>query len=201
MTAGKRQFCDVPAQKELIDVLDNYGVRTGEILSRKLIHELGKIHRAVHLYLFDLSDNLLLQRRSGKTDHYAGKFGISVTGHVNAGESSTDAVRREIQEELGLAPTHMNIQFLFSFRQDARISPTYIDRQFNDVYACFHDFKIENITFDSYDISEVKLVPFSVFKEMVFHGESYLASLYARELPDVEYFLRSVLNSGEKNSN
>ena len=46
----------------LIDMLDENGISTGEILSRKDIHRLGKIHRAVHLYLFDSSNNLLLQR-------------------------------------------------------------------------------------------------------------------------------------------
>jgi len=40
-------------------------------------------------------------------------FSISVTGHVDAGESSSMALRREIREELGLDPTKMNIDDLF----------------------------------------------------------------------------------------
>ncbi|MCG8340009.1 MAG: NUDIX domain-containing protein [Cytophagales bacterium] len=79
-----------------IDVLDDYGNRTGKVLSRKEVHELGKVHRAVHLYLFDKSNQLLLQRRSHNTDHYPGMFSISVTGHVDAGESSSETVQREL---------------------------------------------------------------------------------------------------------
>ncbi|MCC8416253.1 MAG: NUDIX domain-containing protein [Rickettsia endosymbiont of Gnoriste bilineata] len=97
------------------------------------MHELGKVHRAVHLYLLSESNELLLQRRSYNTDHYPGMLSISMTGHVDAGESSSDALRRELREELGFNATDMKINFLFSFRQDVEVNPKYIDRQFNDV--------------------------------------------------------------------
>ncbi len=54
---------------EKIDVLDECGLRTGKMLSKQEIHALGKLHRAVHLYLFDQANKLLLQRRSDHTDH------------------------------------------------------------------------------------------------------------------------------------
>ncbi|MBP6952404.1 MAG: NUDIX domain-containing protein [Alphaproteobacteria bacterium] len=77
-----------------IDVLDDFEIRPGEALSRKEIHYLGKIHRAFHLYLFDKSKNLLLQRRSHMTDYFPAMFSISLTGHVDAGESSAVALYR-----------------------------------------------------------------------------------------------------------
>lgn len=175
---------------ENIDVLDDFGVRTGEILPRKEIHRLGKIHRAVHLYLFDNNNNLLLQRRSMETDHYPGLFSISVTGHIEAGESSNTTVRREIQEELGINADNLRIDFLFSFRQDAEINPTYIDRQINDVYAAWADFDINHVQFDKKEVSEVKLVSFSDFRRMVEDNTGELAPVYARECPDVVYFLK-----------
>ncbi len=182
---------------EKIDVLDEYGIRTGEILSRKEIHAQGKIHRAVHLYLFDKSNNLLLQRRSMDVDHYPGMFSISMTGHIDAGESSGQTVRRELKEELGLESTNAEIDFLFSFRQDAEISPTYIDRQFNDVYACWADFTIKDIKIQFKEVSEVKLVPFEEFNKMVAGGSETLAPVYEREAKDVVYFLRNRIVSLE----
>lgn len=179
-----------------LDVLDDYGIRTGETLSRKEIHRQGKVHRAIHLYLFNTSNNLLLQRRSHKTDHFPGVFSISLTGHVDAGENSSEALYREIQEELRLDPTRMKIDFLFSYRQDVEVSSDCIDRQFNDVYACWYDFKIEDILFNAEEISEVKLVPFSEFSAMAATGKNDLAQVYARECSDVAYFLRSRLKQG-----
>ncbi len=177
--------------KDLIDVLDENGMRTGEILSRKEIHALGKIHRAVHLYLFDSKNNLLLQRRSLNVDHYPGTFSISLTGHIDAGESSSMALYREVKEELNLDPSEMRFHFLFSYRQDKILNASYIDRQFNDVYVCWYPFDVREIQFNSNEISELKMVPFVQFKEMVFDAKSELAPVYLNECREINYFLDS----------
>lgn len=176
--------------KDEIDVLDEQGCKTGEVLPREKIHRLGKIHRAIHLYLFDKSNNLLLQRRSNTVDHYPGMYSISVTGHVDAGEESSEAVRRELKEELGIDSEGLEIAFLFSFRQDATLSPTYIDRQINDIYVCWADFKVEDITIDQDEVSEVKLVPFAEFEDMVNYTQGELAPVYAKECAQLIPLLR-----------
>jgi isopentenyl-diphosphate delta-isomerase len=78
---------------DFIDVLTTSGLRTGEILPRIEIHRLGKYHRAVHLYLFNSKNEVFLQRRALTVDHFPGVFGISVTGHIKAGEFSSDCVK------------------------------------------------------------------------------------------------------------
>jgi isopentenyldiphosphate isomerase len=190
---GKRFMSTVLSNPDLIDVLDENGLRTGEVLPRKEIHKQGKLHRAVHLYLFDKSGKILLQQRSKNVDHYPELWGISLTGHIDAGESSTTALQREIQEELGLNPEKMKVSFLFSYRRDAVLNQTYIDRQFNDVYACFHDFKLEDIKFERSEVQAIDLIPFSRFKEMAedTSGKSALAPVYGRACVDVLYYLRA----------
>ncbi len=189
-------MCAMQNKEELlIDVLDDDGIRTGETCSRKEIHKLGKIHRAIHLYLFDESNRLLLQRRSIHVDHYPGMFSISLTGHVDAGERSSEALHREIREELGFDPRSMKIDFLFSFKQNIRISPDYIDHQFNDIYACWYDFNIGDVLFDLNAINEVKLVSCSEFKAMIANRKTIFAQIYSREGADMMYFLRSRLDS------
>jgi len=177
---------------EKIDVLSDCGIRTGEVLSKKEVHKLGRVHRAVHLYLFDCSNRLLLQRRSPTTDHYPGKLSISVTGHVQAGESSSAAMRREFYEELGLHPADVKIDFLFSFRQDAAINATYIDRQLNDVYMGRADFQVSDLVLETDAVHEVKLVDWSAFHAMVLEDKEELAPVYARALQDVMYFLEKI---------
>ena len=172
-----------------IDVLDEYGLRTGEVLSRKEIHSLGKIHRAVHLYLFNQNNDLLMQRRSKFVDHFPNKFSISVTGHIDSGEISQDTVLRELQEELGLNITNINTKFLFSYRKDAVLNSSYIDKQFNDVYVCWTEFELGDIKIDSKEVSEVKLIPFSRFVEMVKKEDEDIAPVYKNELKDVIFFL------------
>ncbi len=174
---------------DLIDVLDESGLRTGEVLPRKEIHRLGKPHRVIHLYLFDAGGRLLLQRRAETVDHYPGILTISVLGHVEAGESSMETARREIREELGLDPDGLSIRFLFSYRRDAAPRPDYIDRQFNDVYVARGDFNLADINFDRDEVAEVRLVDFQDFKSMIKSGGGTLTDLYGDEWRDLVYFL------------
>jgi isopentenyl-diphosphate Delta-isomerase len=174
-----------------IDVLSDSGLRTGEILSRAEIHRLGKRHRAVRLYLFNSQNELLLQRRSLTVDHAPGIFSISVTGHVHAGEFSSETVRREIKEELGLDASQLEIDFLFSFYQEAVLHETYIDRQFNDIYVTRTEIDPALIQFDRSEVSKVKFVPFETFQEMLLN-DPVLASVYADECRDLIYFLNDM---------
>lgn len=184
-----RPFKHSMVTSQLIDVLSASGLRTGEILPRSEIHRLGKPHRAVHLYLFNSNNEVLLQRRSLAVDHFPGLFSISVLGHVDAGEFSSHTVRREVQEELGIDASQLSIDFLFSYFQEAILSETYIDRQFNDVYLTRFDIEPEQIPFDRSEVAEILFVPFETFREMV-SGSTDLAPVYASEVRDLVYFLR-----------
>jgi isopentenyl-diphosphate Delta-isomerase len=176
---------------DLIDVLSESGLRTGEILPRAEIHRLGKYHRAIHLYLLNSKNEILLQRRALTVDHYPGLFGISVTGHLQAGESSFTCLRREIEEELGIKTASLQLDFLFSFFQEAILHETYIDRQFNDVYITHADLQPETIPFDRSEVSEVKFVPFDHFRQMVQSASPDLTPVYANECRDLIYFLNT----------
>jgi isopentenyl-diphosphate delta-isomerase len=174
---------------DLIDVLSDSGLRTREILSRAEIHRLGKYHRAVHLYLLNSRNEVLLQRRALTVDHFPGFFGISVTGHVEAGEWSSNCVRREVEEELGINSSQLQFDFLFSFFQEAILHETYIDRQFNDIYVTRADIQLDVMQFDRSEVSEVKFVSFERFRAMVMSESSDLAPVYANECRDLVYFL------------
>ncbi|MCP3659119.1 MAG: NUDIX domain-containing protein [Bacteroidetes bacterium] len=175
---------------EKIDVLNEFGLRTGEVIERKEIHKLGKLHRAVHFYLFNKSNKLLLQKRSQKADHLPEIYSISVVGHIKAGESSFQALKREVNEELGLETEKLNIEFLFSFRQDYKINPNYIDKQFNDIYCCFHDFEIKDLNYEKETIVDFKLVSIEEFKLML-KSDQLLSSIYLNEFNDLVYFLKN----------
>lgn len=175
--------------KNAIDVLDESGLRTGEVLSRSDIHRLGKLHRVVHLYLFDAKGRLLLQRRSLTVDHFPGALIISVLGHVDAGASSMETAERELEEELGLSRERVSIRFLFSYRRDAVLSDEYIDRQFNDVYAAWGDFTLLDVTVDTREVTGVSLVEFAEFTGMASDPSSALADVYRDEARDLVYFL------------
>ena len=114
MTPVPRSYRSIRStSRDMIDILDPNGDPTGEVLSRKEVHRLSKLHRAVHLYFFNKENDLLLRRRPESADPYPGMLSISVTGHVDAGESRLEAVSRELREELGLNAKDKTSSFYF----------------------------------------------------------------------------------------
>jgi len=90
------------ASEEYFDVVDpNDEVLRPE--TRSNVHRQGLLHRAVHIFVFNSSGQLFLQQRSLQKDSAPGKWCTSCSGHVNSGESYTDAAYRELSEEIGLS--------------------------------------------------------------------------------------------------
>lgn len=68
---------------------------------RDVIHRDNLLHRAIHLFVFRPSGELLLQQRSEKKDQYPLHWEC-VGGHLAPGEDYDFAVYREAEEELGI---------------------------------------------------------------------------------------------------
>lgn len=175
----------------LIDVLSNTGLRTGETLSRAEVHRQGKYHRAIHLYILNAKNEILLQKRALTVDNAPGVWTISALGHVDAGETSAATVKREVEEELGVNASQWKFDFLFSFLQEVDVSKTYIERQFSDVYLTRVDLDLTRVRLDAAEVAEVKFVPFERFLEMVSDPSSGLAPVYMEECRDLVYFLEN----------
>ena len=60
------------------------------------------LHPVVHLHVFNGKGDLYLQRRPEWKDIQPSKWDTAVGGHVDLGECVEDALRREVQEELGI---------------------------------------------------------------------------------------------------
>jgi len=185
----KSPFSSSVLSEDLIDALNDQGLRTGEVLPKSEIYRLGKVHRVVHLYWIDQDDNLLIQRRSYDKKLYPGKLSVSVTGHVNAGEFSDQALRREIKEELGIPADKLDVKFMMSFRNDVKVSPSCMVKHLNDVYLCQKDIPLQDIKIDRNEVSEISLMPFDKFLKMAKLGAPELIPYYSESASNIAYFL------------
>ena len=76
---------------EIIDLVDNKNHIIGQI-SRDQVHGNPKLrHRAVHVFVYDKSGQILLQKRADSKSLEPGKWDSSVGGLLLAGESYKEA--------------------------------------------------------------------------------------------------------------
>ena len=87
---------------EMIDVLDENGVKTGEVATRTEVHQRGLWHRIVAIMIVDEKKRILLQQRSNDRITNPGKWDIAAAGHVDAGEDVLLTIMREAKEEVGV---------------------------------------------------------------------------------------------------
>lgn len=85
---------------ELLAVVNEANEECGAA-PRRLIHELGLLHRAVHVLVYVSERELIIQRRSANKDTYPLRWEC-VGGHLGPGEDYERAAWREIEEELGV---------------------------------------------------------------------------------------------------
>ena len=93
------QTSDKP--EELFVVVDNADRVIGSA-PRGKVHANNLLHRAIHILLFNLRGEVLLQLRSRMKDRHPLRWDSSAAGHVSAGEEYDQTAPRELAEELGV---------------------------------------------------------------------------------------------------
>lgn len=161
---------------EMIDILNEDGIFTGEVLSRSEVHKKGLWHRAIVVAIVNEKNEVLLQQRSEKKEKNAGMWDISVAGHISAGQDSLSAAAREINEEvsvlLGYRTEIKDFRYMYCFRKEQKFRDDFIERQFYDFFILRTtgiDEKILN--FQESEVQAVKFVNLTELQEMVNNKE------------------------------
>ena len=68
--------------EELLDVLDENGIKTGEVVPRSEVHKRGLWHRSIVVAIINEKNEILLQQRSMTKEKNAGMWDISAAGHI-----------------------------------------------------------------------------------------------------------------------
>lgn len=161
---------------ELLDVLDEDGIFTGEVLSRDEIHKRGLWHRAIVVAIVNEKNEILLQQRSEKKEKNAGMWDISVAGHISAGQDSLSAAAREINEEvsvlLGYRTEIKDFRYMYCFRKEQKFRDDFIERQFYDFFILrTPGVDDKTLYFQKEEVQAVKFVDLTTIQNMIDNNE------------------------------
>ena len=90
---------------EILDICDEQGRPTGQVVERARAHRDGVLHRTAHVWIVRREKGrwqILLQKRSQNKESFPGMYDTSSAGHIPAGEEPLASALRELEEELGL---------------------------------------------------------------------------------------------------
>jgi ADP-ribose pyrophosphatase YjhB (NUDIX family) len=106
--------------------------------SRLEVHELGLIHREIHVFMFDENKNVFFQKK-GIHKPSAGLLDATVAGHVNKGEKYLETALRETKEETGISILSKDL-FLLQTLKVTNLKPNEFGRPINNfirkIYIC-----------------------------------------------------------------
>ena len=126
---------------EFVDIYDDLGQKSGKSEERDEVHRKALIHRGVCVWIMNSKREILLQTRSSHV-MFPNMLDISFSGHIQAGETSVEAVKREGREELGVNIDVSNLQYLFSCREYGGIDG-YFENEIDDVFLYRADIPID----------------------------------------------------------
>ncbi len=125
--------------KRLLDVVDEEdNVISSE--SRTKIHQLGLLHREVHIWMFDKDKNVFFQKR-GLHRPSAGLLDATVGGHVNRGEDYLKAAIREAKEEIGMSLKPADLLLVKKFKENPDRLRSGIDETINNFIRTVYLYK------------------------------------------------------------
>src|SRR5262245_16645361 len=91
--------------EEMVDVLDESGQRTGEVLPKSVVHARELWHTSAHIWIINSKGEILMQYRVADKKILPSCWDTSVAGHVSAGTTPAESGLRELEEEIGLDAT------------------------------------------------------------------------------------------------
>jgi isopentenyldiphosphate isomerase len=100
-------------REEWLPIVDGKGRTIGKATRRRCHGGSRLLHPVVHLHVTGPSGEIYLQKRGKNKALLPGKWDTAVGGHVSAGESIEEALKRESLEELGI--TRLTARFLGSY--------------------------------------------------------------------------------------
>jgi isopentenyldiphosphate isomerase len=141
---------------ELLDIVNEDDEVTGQAM-RSVVHRQGLWHRGAHVFLFNETGEMLVQKRSADRINSPSLLDCSVSEHVKAGESYLEAALRGMKEEMGVEGVEI--------KRIGKIQMEYgpNDNEISEIYEGRLNGK--SVRFDPGEISEIRFMNMDEIRE------------------------------------
>lgn len=167
--SGKEVF----PMPEMLDIVDENGVPTGQSVPRTTAHAEGLRHRTSHVWIVRRKNGrvqVLLQMRCAAKDSYPGCYDISSAGHIPAGAEFVGSALRELREELGVSAAAQQLVYCGQrsfFYEGTFHGRPFRDRQVSNIYLLWLDREPQQFTLQAEEVSEVRWFDFDACVQSV----------------------------------
>ena len=161
----------------LVDVIDEQGDKTGQVVSRSKAHAEGILHRTVHVWIINQAGEVLIARRAPEKETNPNKWGVSsVAGHVRAGEEPIAAAIAEVQEEINVQLEKDDFEHLYTtphWREHH--GGSFITNHLDESYLVQREIDMSALVLQEGEVSEVALKHFSELEQALAKSDTEFA--------------------------
>lgn len=161
---------------EYLDVCDENGQPTGQVIERRQAHREGVRHRTAHVWIVRKQGEryqILMQKRAMGKDSFPGLYDTSSAGHIPAGNEPLESALRELKEELGidakaedlLAMGHFDIQYEKIF-----YGRPFKDCEYVNAYLYTRPVDLQTLTLQASEVERVDWFDLEEVREEIRHN-------------------------------
>ncbi|MBJ6369458.1 NUDIX hydrolase [Snuella sedimenti] len=154
---------------EYIDIVTKEGKPTGKSELKSIIHQKGYYHNTAHIWFYTKSGHILLSQRSASKSICPLLWDVSVAGHIDAGETVSQAAVRETQEEIGLTISESELKKIGVFECFQNYENGIVDNEFHHSFICELQVDITRLKPQEEEVEALKLVSLDDFKYLIDH--------------------------------
>ncbi len=135
------------AGEEWVPLVDEKGKVIGQA-PRSEVHNGSKLlHPVVHLHVINRNKAILLQKRPITKDIQPGRWDTAVGGHISAGETLEQALKKEAFEEIGLENFSAKLHKAYKWESDVEMEFIYMFITFDYKNYRVHSDEVEEARF------------------------------------------------------
>lgn len=139
-----------------MDILDEQGHKTGQVLGDREIYERGMWHGAVFIWIINSKKEILMQFRASDKRLNPSCWDASVAGHISAGYDAATTAVKEIKEEIGLDVEAKDLKYLCEYSEEIKNIEGKPHREYMTTYALYKDVNTTNLKLQKEELSDVR---------------------------------------------